>query len=136
NRVNIVLAPLHPEVMGISIIWTGADGKIVTNVGRRETVIGGGWYDTSPYKLMGADGVAGIRRRLDRSDTPEDFSVLPELRASGATDYVILLGASGNGGSVFGSWTTNRPGGFEPEELLALSRAFYALAHIVEMHAL
>jgi adenylate cyclase len=106
------------------------------NIGNRQQVYASGTYDRSPFRLMIEEGAAGIRRRLYLPDEFDDFGILPELREAGATDYLALLGAYGAGGGVFGTFTTDRGGGFTTEELCATAQAFYGLTHILETHML
>ncbi|MGE5147871.1 MAG: adenylate/guanylate cyclase domain-containing protein, partial [Candidatus Eiseniibacteriota bacterium] len=89
-----------------------------------------------PFKLMIEQGVAGIRRRLFLPGELNDLSILDDFRKVGVTDYMALLGAFGAGGGIFGTWTTDRPGGFTTEELCATAQAFHGLTHILETHML
>src|SRR5690606_31209181 len=136
HRANIIISALHPEVLGISFTWTKASGRVDITTGNRRQTYSDGTYDRSPFKLMIETGAAGIRRRLDNPQEFDDFAILAELRAAKATDYLALLGNFGSGGGVFGTWTTDRPGGFTTEELCAISTAFGPLSHILETHVL
>lgn len=136
HRISILSSALHPEVIGSYFLWTREDGKMSVNAGNRQQIYASGTYDRSPFKLMIEAGAAGIRRRLYRADEFDDFGILTELREAGVTDYMALLGAYGAGGGVFGTWTTDRPGGFTTEELCATAQAFYGLTHILETHML
>jgi adenylate cyclase len=70
------------------------------------------------------------------ADTEAEFSVFPELRAAGLTDYVAIInrfaaeGAMGDMDCVYSSWITKAPQGFEPSQVAALERIvpFLALA--------
>ena len=59
-----------------------------------------------------------LRRRLERGEGVDEFAVLAELAAEGATDYLALRTrlapavTLGEGTSIFSSWVTDRPGGF------------------------
>jgi adenylate cyclase len=136
HRANVVVSSLHPEVLGVSFIWTRATGRVIPSRGDRRQVYSDHTYDRSPFKLMIESGVAGIRRRLDRPGELDDLAILAELRAAKATDYVAMLGSFGTGGGVFGTWTSDRAGGFTTEELCAIGSLFTALSHILELHVL
>jgi adenylate cyclase len=89
----------------------------------------------SPFYRMLETGDSLLRRRLT-ADTEAEFSVFPELRAAGLTDYVAIInrfaaeGAMGDMDCVYSSWITKAPQGFEPSQVAALERIvpFLALA--------
>jgi len=68
-----------------------------------------------------------LRRRLDGATTDE-FTMLPELRAAGMTDYVAIIsrfaadGVIGEMDAVYTSWTTGAPDGFGDVDVAALQR--------------
>jgi len=130
-RANIALTTLHPEIVGFSFRWTRESDETVRVEGRRERV-DQGLYASSPYKLIFEDGVAGIRRRLDRPDIADDLSILADMRAMGATDYVAMAASAGLIGGVVGTWTTDRPGGFTTAELVLIERELQATTRTLE----
>ena len=121
-RANVVLTTLHPEITGFSYRWTRETGETLRIQGRREQVEQG-LYERSPYKLVFEDGYAGIRRRLERPDELNDLGVLDDMRAIGATDYVVMATSAGVIGGVIGTWATDRPGGFSTDDLVLVERA-------------
>jgi adenylate cyclase len=136
QRISILSSALHPEVIGSYFQWLRGEERMSHNIGNRQQIYSSGTYTRSPFRLMIEDGAAGIRRRLHLAGELDDFGILAELREAGGTDYLALLGAYGAGGGVFGTFTTDRAGGFTTEELCATSQAFYGLTHILETHML
>ncbi|MEQ9814505.1 MAG: adenylate/guanylate cyclase domain-containing protein [Azospirillaceae bacterium] len=130
-RANIALTTLHPEIVGFSYRWTRETDETVRIDGRRERV-DQGLYATSPYKLIFEDGIAGIRRRLDRPEIADDLGILADMRAMGATDYVAMAASAGLIGGVVGTWTTDRPGGFTTAELVLIERELQATTRTLE----
>jgi adenylate cyclase len=95
----------------------------------------------SPFYRMRETGESLLRRRLPAADETE-FSVLPELRAAGFTDYVAIInrfaaeGSIGEMDCVYSSWVTRHPEGFGNEHLEALQRLVPFLALAVKSVAL
>jgi adenylate cyclase len=67
------------------------------------------------------------RRRLNAA-TGDEFSVLPEWRAEGMTDYVAIItrfaaeGVIGEMDGVYSAWATRDPEGFTDDQIAALKR--------------
>ena len=116
-RANVAMTTLHPEIIGFSYRWTRESGETVQITGSRNAIEGGRMYDRSPYKLVFEQGYIGIRRRIERPDEQRDLSLIDDLEAAGATDYVVMAASSGFTGGVIASWATDRPGGFTTAEL-------------------
>jgi adenylate cyclase len=67
------------------------------------------------------------RRRLNGA-TEDEFSVLPEWRTEGMTDYVAIItrfaaeGVIGEMDGVYSAWATRDPGGFTDDQIATLKR--------------
>jgi adenylate cyclase len=67
------------------------------------------------------------RRRLNGS-TEDEFSVFPEWRAEGMTDYVAIItrfaaeGVIGEMDGVYSAWATRQPEGFTNVQIATLKR--------------
>ena len=92
-------------------------------------------WRSSPFFRMLETGESLLRRRLLVADETE-FTILPELRVSGFTDYVAIINrfasdaVIGEMDCVYSSWTTRDPNGFQNSHIEALQRLspFFALA--------
>lgn len=135
-RGNIVMRTLHPEIAGFSYRWTRESGETVRLTGSRADIERSGDYERSPYKLVFEQGIAGIRRRIEQPGEQRDFGLLDELRAAGATDYVVMASSSGFTGGVIATWTTDRPGGFTTQELVIVERELQATTLVLENRSL
>jgi adenylate cyclase len=132
-RVNIAYSSLHPELVGFANIWQRGTDRVESLPGTRAYVLSPQVYDRSPFRLVNDGKVAGIRRRLERADWLDDLDVLDEMRAEGATDYVVMtFGSQEGGGGSFTSWTTDRPGGFSTPELVAIAEHTRLLSHVLQ----
>jgi adenylate cyclase len=114
-RMTCFIRTLHPQTSGHSVIWyRDADEPSSLRLlrGMEDT----GAFKTSPLPVI-FEGAMGIRRRLDRADEQNDFPILDDLRAEGATDYVAMPLMFSDGLINFVTFTSDRPGGFTSEEL-------------------
>ena len=92
-------------------------------------------WRSSPFFRMLETGESLLRRRLLVADETE-FTILPELRVSGFTDYVAIINrfasdaVIGEMDCVYSSWTTRDPNGFQNSHIEALQRLspFFSLA--------
>ena len=77
-----------------------------------------------------------IRRHLADRPCPDDFPVLHELRAEGATDYVALPLHFTDGTVHVATWATRQPGGFTPQQFADLESVIAPLTRVAEIRAL
>ena len=133
-RVFAGMRTLHPQWGGYGYTWQ----RDTRSVAPQQFERGGGYEENiadSPFgRLIGRlhSGDAGgelwldMRRRLSGSEARLDFAALRELAAAGATDYfarVTSFGAGGDasrGTGVGFSFVTDRPRGFDDDDLMLL----------------
>ncbi|MBI1777728.1 MAG: adenylate/guanylate cyclase domain-containing protein [Proteobacteria bacterium] len=132
-RVAVFVRTLHPEIMARRFVWRlGAGAELADGpfelMERPE-------YRTSVIVRVVTDGIA-IRRRLVDPGCPMDYSVLPELRAEGVTDYLATPLFFSNGEIHLATWTTREPAGFTEAELAALDAILAPLTRVAEIRAL
>ena len=130
-RVTCFVRTLHPQASGSNVVW------LRDRPNPRTVRVLRGMDDTpafqaSPLPLI-FQGAAAIRRRLDVPEQTLDFPVLADLRELGATDYVAMQLAFSDGMINFMTWATDRPGGFETEELTVLWELLPALSLRIEV---
>jgi adenylate cyclase len=124
-RVTFHIPTFHPEQRGFTFEWTSGGTTEVTP--RAHGIELTSAYLASPLRVAVESG-RPLRRQLH--DPQPDLPVLAELRAAGATDYLIvplklLLRTAGI------SFTTRRPGGFTDGDIAALeTTAAAATPHI------
>lgn len=130
-RLFFGLPILHPLVRFLSVYWRSdwAEVEVVRRAHGAEQQPG---YLTSPIAIILDNDAEALRFRIERMESPLPHPILDELRADGATDYVImkLHFRDGRGGVM--SLTTRRPGGFSVAELELLDRIREALAAVLE----
>ena len=130
SRLMVSIRTLHPQVAAITYAWNAAEDDVEI-IPRGYSVLDNDTYLASPIRQIHA-GEPMIRRRLIDTRNSDDFPILQDLRASGATDYVVLpLRFSGNRVNVV-SFTTRRPEGFADDEVAALQRLAEVLALVLD----
>ena len=150
KRIQMGMNTLHPRYGSHTFVWRpGAEA--VEHRPRERAVMGQEIYLKSPVHLMRSRGITSLRRRLDGEDT-DDFPIFRELCAEGLTDYAaqvvpydpaqleaIARQVAAPGPQqdtdqalegIFFSCATDRPEGFDEQQLGQVFRAlpFLALA--------
>ncbi|HVJ43406.1 MAG TPA: adenylate/guanylate cyclase domain-containing protein [Dongiaceae bacterium] len=118
-RSQLGLEVLHPEASGWMLIWQ--DETLAVHDRKRQEVLGQHLYLNSPTWVVDETGRA-FRKRLD--DGPQAMELLEELRAQGATDYVMFpLPFLDRQRTAVVSFATRQAGGFGDNEIAALQAA-------------
>ena len=145
-RVTTGLPSMHPLTLTRAFVWQRGEG--VTMAERGHDIMQTDEYLKSPIAVI-HEGAAAIRRQIELPETPMDFGILPELKAAGVTDYLVLpmrftqgpgMGRQGNGQASgqnvsFMSFATDRKGGFRPDELNYLMELMPLIALRMELEA-
>jgi adenylate cyclase len=133
RRVRIGQSVANPLTSAWGIIWT------------RE---GGAEHYTVPRGMLATDSYYGspiehvittrtsFRRSLERLVAGQDHPVLFEVAAAGSTDYLALPLQYGDNSVQVGAFTTDRPGGFTPEEVRLIESLAPAIAAALEPAAM
>ena len=100
-------------------------GPVQSEYGRLDPDSSENKWLQSPFHHLYESGETTFRQRLGNGRAA--FPMLEDLRRRGMTDYVAMVNRFGADGAIgmmdctFSSWTTDRPGGFEDEDLAALA---------------
>jgi len=132
-RVAVFVTTPHPDIMGRSFVWQEQAGVKVTAAPFE--MMQSARYLDSPVVAVYASRQP-IRRHLADPDCPDDFPVVRDLRAEGATDYVAFPLLFFDGSVHVATWTTRQPGGFTAEQLSDLESVIAPLARVAEIRAL
>jgi adenylate cyclase len=131
-RVVVFVRTLHPQVVGRRFVWRPDKGTEVSD-GSFE-LLERDIFRNSPMAHVGTTGEA-LRRKLADPACPMDFSVLPELRGEGVTDYVVSPLHFTSGAIHFASWSTKQPGGFTDAEIGVIESVVAPLTRVAEIRA-
>ncbi len=132
-RAAIFVNTLHPDIFGRRFTWQAGKGVAVLE-GLYE-LLESDEFRASPVTAVRMNGQA-IRRHLSRSDSPNDFPILDDIRAEGATDYVAMPLVFTDASIHVATWSTQQPGGFTPEQLAGLEAIVRPLTRVAEIRAL
>jgi adenylate cyclase len=131
-RGNVVIDTLHPVYEGRAFVWQRETRNTsLTEFGRSNEQARK--WEGSPYYYLEQSGETMLRRRLT-AETANDYSVFPELRADGITDYLAIAnrfaadGIVGHMDCVYSSWATDAPAGFRDTDVTDLCRLTPVLA--------
>ncbi|PHQ66194.1 MAG: guanylate cyclase [Sneathiella sp.] len=131
-RLNVALRQLHPLVAGRSYIWRRKSNE-VEEFSISHTSLNGPGYLNSPMKLV-SEGLGGIRQRLDVDEENFEFSIMAELKAQGATDYVALPLPFSDGIIHNLTLTSDAPEGFSTSDLGQIFEALPLISRMYEVH--
>jgi adenylate cyclase len=132
-RVAVFVTTLHPDIMGRSFIWQEQSGVKVTAAPFE--MMQTATYLDSPVVAVYASRQP-IRRRIADPDCPDDFPIVRDLRAEGATDYAAFPLSFFDGTVHVATWTTRQPGGFTAKQFADIEAVIAPLARVAEIRAL
>jgi len=132
-RVAVFVRTLHPNVLGRSFIWQETRDTVEINEAAYD-LLDSEQFLKSPIRIVFIEH-REVRRRLCEPDCPMDYSILPDLRGEGVTDFFALPLRFVNGEVHAMSFSTRQPGGFAEGEVEALRRVANAFARIAEIYA-
>src|SRR5687767_2180122 len=94
NRAGIPLlrAPLHVRTLHpqlLATMWVWRRGERGSQIDREHGIEITAAYLQSPIRVV-YEGAGAVRRRLEGPEEEFDFPVLREIKALGATDYLVL----------------------------------------------
>jgi adenylate cyclase len=139
-RALVLIDTLHPIYEGRAFRWTRAQKETtLTEYGRSDDDLSR--WQRSPFSRLEESGESLLRRRLTAA-TEGEFSIFPELRADGMTDYIAMANRFtgdeiiGRMDCVYSSWTTDAARGYDEKEIAHLCRLMPFLALAVKSASL
>jgi adenylate cyclase len=134
SRLNVAIRTLHPQLLGVSYLWSRRSGKVERRTIAYE-MLSDPRYLNSPFAPI-FEGAGGIRRRLDIPRPVLDFEILEELHAEGATDYVAMPMVFSSGQINALTMASDRRGGFTTGDLGHIYEVLALLGRVYEVHAM
>jgi adenylate cyclase len=139
-RALVLIDTLHPIYEGRAFRWTRAQKETtLSEYGRSDDDLNR--WQRSPFYRLEESGESLLRRRLT-AETEAEFSIFPELRADGMTDYVAIANrfaadeTIGGMDCVYSSWATDASQGFVDDDIAHLCRLMPFLALAVKSASL
>ena len=129
DRASTAIDTLHSEYSGVGRVWTRETGTTVRLFPHGEASDAA--YRTSPFFTVHESGDWLI---LDLAETPnEAYEIVPELKASGYTAYIVVPVFFTNGRQNGITFATRSPDGFQDDDIAILRFILPALAAVMEM---
>jgi adenylate cyclase len=131
-RASFHVRVLHPQLFGMGFYWQrGAEQIRVFRAehGVERTDL----YQRSPMRVL-FEGAGAVRQRLDLPDVEFPFPLFEELRQQGLTDYVALPVTFSDGKIHGTTWSSDRPGGFDSDELAQIEDLLPLFGLLLEIH--
>jgi len=140
GRAHAHIDTLHPVHEGRLFRWgygpnespmheygrTSSEGLTASGFDPRDVEITKLWQGSAHYQML-QTGESLLRRRLNAA-TEDEFSLLPNWRAAGMTDYIAIItrfagaGVIGEMDGVYTAWGTRAPDGFNDGQIATLER--------------
>ena len=132
-RAVLGVRSMHPEVAGTNLMWSRGEVEI-QQLSRGYAMFGSPMYVNSPIRLI-HEGANVIRRRLDVGEEALEWPVLLDLKQMGASDYVCFAIEQTGPQRDWISFSTDRPGGFQPDDIALLEQLLPLVALRVELES-
>ncbi len=133
-RISILIWSLHPMIAGRHFIWTREDDRVQSFSPSYESLESPAFRD-SPLQHV-ADGLGGIRQKLDSNPDEFRFPVMEDLRQQGVTDYVAMPLPFSNGRINVMTLASDHPDGFTTANLGLVFECSALLSRLYEVFAL
>jgi adenylate cyclase len=153
-RAHAAMETLHPQWSGYGYTWRRDINAIQPDQYVRSNIARPEWLGSPAYSLIRRARKGELhpvmRRRLEAGPEQRDFLVLDEFFAEGATDYFAQVfsfgrlppslqgetrGDPSQGTGIFYSFTADRPGGFDENDIALLQSTLPGLSLAVKAHA-
>ncbi|HZH25902.1 MAG TPA: adenylate/guanylate cyclase domain-containing protein [Azospirillaceae bacterium] len=132
RRVGIQLWLLHPVLSALSMFWHATRPGEVETLPRAYGTEVTPAYLNSPIAAISERGSGPIRLRIEHRAPPWTFPVEEDFKRDGMTDYLALpLGRFDSRRNVL-TYLSDKPGGFDDNQIAGLQAAVPALAVLLE----
>jgi adenylate cyclase len=131
QRLFVNTRTLHPQLATVDYVWRQGD-QDAREAPRPHGILEAAIYLDSPIKRV-FDSGEEVRRRLAAPGSPDDFPILADLRAQGATDYIAVPIRLSQGRMNVLTLAADRPGGFADADLALVRLALPYLALVLEI---
>jgi adenylate cyclase len=134
-RASWQMRMLHPQIRGISFFWW-RDRDGIEEIERPHGTELDPAFLSSPLAAIINGGAGAMRYRLEHLESPYPYPVLEEFKDLGGTDYVVMPMRFSTGRINVASWASDRPGGFESDQLALIYDVLPALSAVLELMVL
>lgn len=134
SRLTVLLWSLHPEIAGTRYLWRRDSGEVETT-DAPHGVFDHPAFANSPLRHV-SEGLGGVRQLLTVEEPEFSFPILEELKAEGATDYVVMPLFFSTGRPNVMTMASDHPRGFTTANLGLIFECSAAIARYYEVQTL
>jgi len=134
SRLSILIWSLHPMVAGQNCIWV-RDTNEVTSRYPSYDILESPVFRDSPFQHV-ADGLGGVRQKLDTNPDEFNFPIMEELKEQGVTDYVAMPLPFSDGRINVLTLASDHPNGFSTANLGLIFECSALISRLFEVFAL
>lgn len=135
GRITTGIPVLHPQLFSVSGLWQIGKGASERVYRAEEASPRSSPLQHSPIRIA-YEGGGPVRCRLTEPARADEFSILPDLRGDGFTDYIVLSVPFSDGAHNALSLATTRPDGFSDAEIGLFIALIPAFAFNLEVQSL
>ena len=133
DRVTTAIMLLHPNVRAESAVWESSGTRELRRyLGSEEQ---DERYHNSPLKAVFTENQP-VRCRIAPEPEPDEFTVIPDLRVDGYTDYIALPMPFSDGSTKAVTFATKVPSGFSGAQIGVLESIIRPLGIVCELATL
>ncbi|QDG79618.1 DUF427 domain-containing protein [Labrenzia sp. PHM005] len=134
SRISILIWSLHPMIAGRLFVWK-RDGNEVKSHAPSYDNLESPQFKNSPFQHV-ADGLGGIRQKLDTNPDEFNFPIMEDLKEEGVTDYVAMPLPFSDGRINVLTLASDHPNGFTTANLGLVFECSALISRLFEVFAL
>lgn len=133
DRITTAIMLLHPNVRAEAAVWESSGTRELRRyIGSEEL---DERYHNSPLKAVFTESQP-VRCRIAPEPEPDEFTVIPDLRTDGYTDYIALPMPFSDGSTKAVTFATKAPSGFSGAQIGVLESIIRPLGIVCELATL
>ena len=135
TRISILIWSLHPMIAGRLYVWNREEEEEVKSFSPSYENLERPAFRQSPLQHV-ADGLGGVRQKLDTNPDEFNFPIMEDLRQKGVTDYVAMPLPFSDGRINVMTLASDHPKGFTTANLGLIFECSALISRLFEVFAL
>ncbi|WP_281928928.1 DUF427 domain-containing protein [Roseibium album] len=134
SRMSILIWSLHPMIAGQNCLWLRDEDEVTSRYPSYE-ILESPIFKESPFQHV-ADGLGGVRQKLDTNPDEFNFPIMEDLKEQGVTDYVAMPLPFSDGRINVLTLASDHPNGFTTANLGLIFECSALISRLFEVFAL
>lgn len=134
SRMSILIWSLHPMIAGHNCIWVRDNDEVTSRYPSYE-ILDSPVFKDSPFQHV-AEGLGGVRQKLDTNPDEFNFPIMEDLKEQGVTDYVAMPLPFSDGRINVLTLASDHPTGFTTANLGLIFECSALISRLFEVFAL